>query len=124
MRTKPRATRRWFWRLCLIAAIATVAIGSLLLMLLQKSSIPALHAGIDAYHYPLTALRVAVIGTIALSWPRLIRFSEHRGTISIDRSIELASLRWRVFAWLLCIEALIGQDLIGQLVDTSDDGSA
>lgn len=118
MRTESVGQRRWFWRLCLITVLAAIAIGVALLLLLKGSSITSLRAGVDAYHFPLTALRLGIIGLIALAWPRLIRHSEHWGYISIDRSIELASMRWRILAWLLLIEMLIGQNLIWWLLES------
>ena len=78
----------------------------------------ALPPSVDAYHVPLTALRLGIIGLIALAWPRLIRHSEHRGYISIDRSIELVSMRWRILTWLLLIEMLIGQNLMWWLLES------
>lgn len=116
--------RRWFWRLCLITVLAAIAIGVVLLLLLKGSSITSLRASVDAYHFPLTALRLGIIGLIALAWPRLIRHSENLGYVSIDRSIELASLRWRILIWLLLIEMLIGQNLIWWLLESSGGKSA
>ena len=116
--------RRWFWRLCLITVLAAIAIGVVLLLLLNGSSITSLRASVDAYHFPLTAVRLGIIGLIALAWPRLIRHSEHRGYIGIDRSIELASMRWRILTWLLLIEMLIGQNLMWWLLDSPGGKSA
>ena len=118
------ARRHWFWRLCLVTFLGTIIIAAALMMLLQGSSITSLQSSIDAHHYHLTAIRLAVIGLITLSWPRLIRHAEHKGHIGIDRSVELTALRWRVLAWLLVIELLIGQNLMWWLLESPNGNSA
>jgi hypothetical protein len=68
----------------------------------------------------MTAIRLTIIGLIALIWPKLVQYSEGSGAISIERSAELRKLRWRIISWLLVIELLLGQNLIWQVTQTWD----
>ena len=65
-----------------------------------------------------------VIGLIACAWPKLIQYAQHSGRISKERGTELESLRWRIVLWLLIIELLVGQNLVGRLFSTMHGASA
>jgi len=111
-----RSKHHWFWRLCLITVAAAVVIAAVLLILIRGSTIDELQAGIASYHFPLTALRLGVIAMIAAAWPRLVHLGEQIGGVGIDRSVELAAMRWRVLAWLCAIELIIGQNVLWWLL--------
>ena len=65
-----------------------------------------------------------VIALIAYAWPKVIQYARHIGRVSNERGTELESLRWRIVVWLLIIELLVGQNLVGRLFSTMDGGSA
>ncbi len=65
-----------------------------------------------------------VIGLIAYAWPKVIQYAQISGRISNERGTELESLRWRIVVWLLIIELLVGQNLIGRLLSTMDGAGA
>ncbi len=104
--------RRWFMRLSALALILAVVMASLLAMTGQHGDLQALHSDIKNYRLVTTAVRLSAIALFALAWPKLVRASEQRGHISLERSAELHALRWRIVTWLLLIEALVGQNLI------------
>lgn len=104
--------RRWFARLSALALILAVIMASLLAMTGQHGDLGALHSDINNYRMVATAVRLGAIALIALAWPTLVRASEQRGHISLERSAELHTLRWRIVTWLLMIEVLVGQNLI------------
>lgn len=104
--------RRWFVRLSALALILAVIMAGLLAVTGHLSDLESLHGNIQNYHLATTAVRLSAISLIALAWPRLVRASEQRGHISLERSVDLQALRWRIVTWLLLIEALVGQNLI------------
>lgn len=104
--------RRWFVRLSALALMLAVIMAGLLAMTGQHSDFGALHSDIKNYRMLTTTVRLSAIALIALAWPTLVRASEQRGHISLERSAELHALRWRIVTWLLLIEALVGQNLI------------
>lgn len=104
--------RRWFVRLSALALILVVIMAGLLAVTGHHSDLEILHSNIQNYRMATTAVRLSAIALFALAWPKLVRASEQRGHISLERSVELQALRWRIVTWLLLIEALIGQNLI------------
>ena len=109
------AKRPWFLRLCVLTIVAAIMIGAVLTVLLKSTSLESLQSSIDDYQIKMTAIRLTIIGLIALIWPKLVQHTERSGAISIERSTELRKLRWRIISWLLVIELLLGQDLIWQV---------
>lgn len=104
--------RRWFVRLSALALILAVIMAGLLAVTGHHGDLEILHREIQDYRLATTAVRLSAIALIALAWPKLIRASEQRGHISLERGVELQALRWRIVTWLLLIEALVGQNLI------------
>ena len=116
--------RRWFLRLCVLTIASAIVIGAVLIVLLQSASLESLQSSIDDYRIKTTAIRLMIIGLIALIWPRLVQSTELSGAISIERSAELKNLRWRIVGWLLLIELLLGQNLIWRLLHTVNGSGA
>ena len=114
------AKRPWFLRLCVLTIVSAIMIGAVLLVSLKSTSLGSLQSSIDDYRTKMTAIRLMIIGLIALIWPKLVQYTERSGAISIERSTELRKLRWRIISWLLVIELLLGQNLIGQVLQTWD----
>ena len=104
--------RRWFVRLSALAPILAVIMAGLLAVTGHHGDLETLHSNIRDYRLATTTVRLGAIMLIALSWPKLVRASEQRGHISLERGVELQALRWRIVTWLLLIEALVGQNLI------------
>ena len=107
--------RRWFVGLSALALILAVIMAGLLAVTGHHGDLKTLHSNIQNYRLATTAVRLSAIALIALAWPKLVRASEQRGHISLERSVELQALRWRIVTWLLLIEALVGQNLISAM---------
>ena len=116
--------RRWFVRLSALAVILAVIMAGLLAVTGHHSDLETLHSNIQNYRLATTAVRLSAIALIALAWPKLVRASEQRGHISLERSVELQALRWRIVIWLLLIEALVGQNLISAVWPNPTGSSA
>ncbi len=117
------AKRSWFLRLCVLTIVSAIMIGAVLVVSLKSTSLESLQSITDDYRTKMTAIRLTIIGLIALFWPKLVQQTERSGAISIERSTELRKLRWRIISWLLVIELLLGQNLIWQLTQTWDGRS-
>ncbi len=116
--------RRWFLRLTILAIVLALTISTVLMQALQVSSVVAVQSVINSYTPYLAGLRFMVIGLIAYAWPKLIQYAQHSGRISKERGTELKSWRWRIVVWLLIIELLVGQNLVGRLLSTIDGAGA
>ena len=117
------AKRPWFLRLCVLTIVSAIMIGAVLIVSLQSTSLELLQSSIGDYRTKMTAIRLMIIGLVAVIWPKLVQHSERSGAISIERSTELTNLRWRIISWLLVIELLLGQNLIWHVSQTWDGRS-
>mgnify|MGYP005841892089 CR=1 FL=1 len=108
--------RRWFLTLSLVAALAVVAAGTLLWHAVELSSLAAVSEHVDRAKPLWSGVRLALIGLLAVFWPWFpsLRFRGDAGK-EIGRARWVA-LRWRVVGWLLVIELVVGQNLIGRFV--------
>ena len=116
--------RRWLLRLTILAIVLALIISTVLMHALKISSVVSVQSIINSYTPYLAGLRLMVIALIACAWPKLIQYGQHSGRVSRERGTELESLRWRIVLWLLIIELLVGQNLVGRLFSTMDGGSA
>ena len=116
--------RRWFLRLTILTIVLALTISTVLMHGLEISSVIAVQSIVNSYTPYLTGLRFMVIGLIAYAWPKLIQYAQHSGRISKERGTELESLRWRIVLWLLIIELLVGQNLIGHLLSAMGGAGA
>ena len=108
--------RRWFLRLTILAIVLALTIGTVLMYALQISSVLAVQSSIESYKPILTGLRLMVTGLIAYAWPKLIQYAQQSGRISKERRTQLLAQRWRMVGWLLIIELLLGQNLVGHVL--------
>ena len=104
----------------MLTIVLALTIGTVLMYALKISSVVAVQSSIDSYKPFLTGLRLFLIGLIAYAWPKLIQYAQQSGRISKERRTQLSSLRWRTVGWLLIIELLLGQNLVGRLLRAMD----
>ena len=108
--------RRWFLRMTLLAIVLALIIGSILMYAVQVSSINAVNSHVNTYGVWLGIARLAFIACVALLWKPVVRQLHAGDRIYEIRMHELLALRWRVIAWLLILELLIGQSLLPRLI--------
>lgn len=101
--------RRWFITLSLIAALAVVAFGVVLWHWVGLSSLSSVSETVAAAKPVASAIRFAIIGLLALAWPRLPRL--WGVTQRNEAHAVWMALRWSVVGWLLVIELVLGQNL-------------
>lgn len=116
--------RRWFVLLTLSAFGLASGIGAFLWHSVQTSSVVAIQARIDVLKPVFTAIRFVLIGLVALSWPAMTRALHRWGRADEAGAARLLSLRWRIVTWLLVIELLLGQNLLGRFLIALKGASA
>jgi hypothetical protein len=108
--------RRWFLTLSLVAFGGVIAVGLLLWQAVGLSSLTTVSERVAAAKPFASAIRFALIGVLALAWPRLpVLWAGADGNDARIHARWMA-LRWRVVGWLLVIELVLGQNLIGRFL--------
>lgn len=108
--------RRWFVLLTLLAFGLALGIGVFLWYSVQTSSVAAIQTRIEVMKPVATAIRLLLIGLIALAWPATTRALHRWGRIDEVGVGHLLSLRWRIVTWLVVIELLLGQNILGRFM--------
>jgi hypothetical protein len=108
--------RRWFVLLTLLAFGLALGIGTFLWHAVQASSLVAIQTHIELMKPLFTTIRLLLIALVALAWPAMTRLLHRRGRIDESGAGRLLSLRWRIVTWLLIIELLLGQNLLGRFL--------
>ncbi|MDY6980336.1 MAG: hypothetical protein SV201_10675 [Pseudomonadota bacterium] len=116
--------RRWFVLLTLLAFGLALGIGALLWQSVQTTSVVAVQTRIEVLKPIFSAIRLLVIGLVALSWPAVTRALHRWGRVDEARAARLLALRWRVVTWLVVIELLLGQNLLGRFLAALQEASA
>ena len=106
--------RRWFFTLSLLAGLAIIGVAMLLWQVVEIYSLTAVSASVTQASVYLGGFRLALIGLLAILWPRLPARWQRAGIDDYATRARWMSLRWRVVGWLLVIELVIGQNLIGR----------
>ena len=107
-----RLKRRWAVGFTLVTCATALGLG---LVISQTTSLVALDGVVErvgAYRELASAIRLLVIALIALAWPQIVRRLVQTTEPRFDR---IQALRWRVTAWLLILEIVLGQNLHGRL---------
>ena len=108
--------RRWFPLLTLLAFGLALGIGAFLWHAVQTSSVVAIQTRIEMMKPILSAIRLLMIGLVAMSWQAATRALNRWGRVDEAGAGRLLSLRWRIVTWLLVIELLLGQNLLGRFL--------
>jgi len=101
--------------LSLLAVVLAAGVGVLLWQAVELSSVAQVAARVDELKPLATGIRLALIGLVAALWPWLIGLALRTGRIGEDQRDDLLVQRWRLVGWLLVIELVLGQDLLGRL---------
>ena len=99
-----------------LAALLTAGAGFLLMHRLQLESVQSIRQDMQAWQPVLGAVRVTVIFLVALGWNRLVAVLASTGMLHPARAGQLAALRWRIVAWMVVLELVLGQGMLGRIV--------
>ncbi len=108
--------RRWFLGLSVLALVLVLAVGALLWQAVELTSLAAVSRTIDAFKPIVGVVRLLLIGLLALFWPWLVAFTARTRNADDRTKAHWLALRWRVIGWLLVIELVLGQDLLGRFL--------
>ena len=53
---------------------------------------------------------------MAIAWPWLVNGLHRWGRIDETQAAKLIAARWRIVTWLVMIELVLGQNLLGQVL--------
>ncbi len=98
----------------LLAFILVLAAGAYLWQAVEASSLSVVQSQIGQLKAVLTTLRLLLIGLIALFWSTLMNLLYRVGQVDAEGRAQLLTLRWRVTTWMVVVELIIGQNLLGQ----------
>ena len=115
---------RWFVTLSLIAAMGMIAVGAILWQAVGVTSLDTVSEQIKTAKPFASALRITLIGLLAIAWPWLRRRQPRANGQDDHADTHGKRLRWRVVGWLLIIELLLGQNLIVHFLTAIDGQSA
>ena len=110
----PSMRRRWFIGLSFLAVGLIFAVGALLWQAAELSSLSTVSEQVAQLKPFAGAIRLLLIGVLATLWPRLVDLAVRYGRVHATERSKLYALRWRVVAWLLIIELIIGRDLVSR----------
>ena len=100
--------------LSVLAVVLAAGIGGLLWRAVELSSVAQVAARVDELKPVATGIRLAIIGLLAALWPWLVGQAHRAGRIGDEQREDLLSQRWQLVGWLLVIELVLGQDLLGR----------
>ena len=116
--------RRWFVLLTLVAFGLASGIGGFLWHAVQTSSVVAIQIRIEAIKPIIAMIRLLVISLVALSWPGIVSAFYRWGRVDEVGATRLLLLRWRIVTWLVVVELMIGQNLLGRFLAVIQSDSA
>ncbi len=112
----PIIRRRWSIGLSIVALGVIFAVGAILWHVVENSSLATVSKQIEQLKPFANTLRFLLIGTLALLWPRLISWVHLHKRINATEKSRLLAIRWRMIAWLLIIELMVGQNLLNRFI--------
>ena len=102
--------------LSVLAVVVAAGIGVLLWQAVERSSIAQVVARVDELKPIATGIRLALTGLVAALWPYLIGLAHWAGHIGEEQRDDLLAQRWRLVGWLVVIELVLGQELLGRFL--------
>ncbi len=115
--SKPVPFRRsWFLGLSLLALALVLAAGALLWQAVELTSLAAVSERIAGIKPVAGAVRLLLIGLLAIFWPRLVYLAARARNADERTRANWLALRWRVTGWLLVIELVLGHNLLGRFL--------
>ena len=116
--------RRWFLLFTLLAFALTLGAGGILWYLVETSSVVAIQTRIDAVKPIFTGIRLFLIALVAVVWPFVTSNLHRWGQIDEVQATTILALRWRIVTWLVVIELVLGQNLLGRVLAVLQGGRA
>ena len=114
--SRPVLRRRWFFLLTLLAFALALVTGGILWHSVGTSSVIDIQTRIDSMKPLFTGIRLFLIVLVAVAWPFVTNNLHRWGRIDESQATMMLALRWRIVTWLVVIELMLGQNLLGQVL--------
>lgn len=108
--------RRWFLLSTLLAFVIAMFAGGILWHSVETSSVSEIQTRVDAMKPAFTGVRLFLIALVAMAWPFLTSSLHRWGRANEEQAATMLALRWRIVTWLVVIELVLGQNLLGQVL--------
>ena len=108
--------RRWFFLLTLLAFVLALVTGGILWHSIGTSSVSEIQTRVDALKPTFTGLRLFLIALVGVAWPFVTSVLHRWGRINEAQATTMLALRWHIVTWLVVIEGVLGQNLLGQVL--------
>jgi hypothetical protein len=102
--------------LTLLAFVMALCMGGVLWYSVETSSVSEIQTRVDAMKPVFTGIRLFLIALIAVAWPFVTNNLHRWGRINEAQETMMFALRWRIVTWLVVIELVLGQNLLGQVL--------
>ena len=106
--------RHWFLLLTLLTFVLALVTGGVLWHSVETSSVVTMQTRVDAMKPVFIGIRVFLIAVVAMAWPFVTSRLYRWGRINEAEATTMLALRWRIVTWLVVIEGVLGQNLLGQ----------
>ena len=119
MAVSSRATvvrRHGLFGLSVLAVVLAAGVGVALWQAVELSSVSRVSAEVSQLKPIASGVRLAIIGLVAALWPKLVRLGDRYGRVDEGQRDDLLAQRWRVVGWLLGLELVLGQNLLGRFL--------
>ena len=114
--SRPVLRRRWFFLLTLLAFALALVTGGILWHSIGTSSVNDIQTRVDSMKPLFTGIRLFPIWLVAMAWPFVTNNLHRWGRIDESQATMMLAQRWRVVIWLVVIELMLGQNLLGQVL--------
>ena len=114
--SRPVLRRRWFFLLTLLAFALALVTGGILWHSVGTSSVNDIQTRVNSMKPLFTGIRLFLIGLVAMAWPFVTNNLHRWGRIDESQATMMLALRWRIVTWLMVIEMVLGQNLLGQVL--------
>lgn len=108
--------RRPFLTTMLVFVALVLLTGAGLLIWGRYQGMDTIADHLDTARPWLTVWRLTVYGLVIGGWPRWIAILARRGGWNQTYRTQLLALRWRLALWILILELLLVQNLVGQFL--------
>ena len=99
------------WVAVLLAAI----VGAILANATSPDGVTVAAQTLETYRYRTSAGRLSLVAICMVLWPTAIRYCQARYGLSPASAIRLRNSRWRIAAWCVGIELVIGWEVFNAL---------
>ena len=100
----------------LLGAVLMAVLAGLSGQDVQATSVVAIEARVRALQPGLAMVRLAIIAALALGFPALLCRLQQAGHLDARGAHTWSALRWRLVAWLVILELVLGQALAARLL--------